>query len=74
MQTCNGCVNLNVQRLCYGAQQCTLARCIGTLTNQNRWAAPYMNTLPSSTTRCLVRVRTTSCAVLDCCLAPHEGS
>jgi hypothetical protein len=25
-----------VQRLCYGAQQCTLARCIGTLTNQNR--------------------------------------
>lgn len=35
-QTCNGCVDLNVQRLCYGAQQCTLARCIGTLTNQNR--------------------------------------
>lgn len=36
MQTCNGCLNLNVQRLCYAAQQCTLARCIGTLTNQNR--------------------------------------
>ena len=35
-QTCNGCVDLNVQRLCYGAQQCTIARCIGTLTNQNR--------------------------------------
>lgn len=35
-QTCNGCLDLNVQRLCYGAQQCTLARCIGTLTNQNR--------------------------------------
>lgn len=35
-QTCNGCDNLNVQRLCYGAQQCTIARCIGTLTNQNR--------------------------------------
>lgn len=35
-QTCNGCVDLNVQRLCYGAQQCTLAKCIGTLTNQNR--------------------------------------
>lgn len=25
-----------MQRLCYSAQQCTLARCIGTLTNQNR--------------------------------------
>ena len=25
-----------MQRLCYGAQQCSLARCIGTLTNQNR--------------------------------------
>ena len=35
-QTCNGCIDLNVQRLCYGAQQCTIARCIGTLTNQNR--------------------------------------
>lgn len=35
-QTCNGCVDLNVMRLCYGAQQCTIARCIGTLTNQNR--------------------------------------
>ena len=35
-QTCNGCVDLDVQRLCYGAQQCTIARCIGTLTNQNR--------------------------------------
>lgn len=35
-QTCNGCIDLNVQRLCYSAQQCTLARCIGTLTNQNR--------------------------------------
>lgn len=35
-QTCNGCADLNVQRLCYGAQQCTIARCIGTLTNQNR--------------------------------------
>ena len=36
-QTCNGCIDLNVQRLCYGAQQCTIARCIGTLTNQNRY-------------------------------------
>jgi hypothetical protein len=35
-QTCNGCIDLNVQRLCYAAQQCTLAKCIGTLTNQNR--------------------------------------
>jgi hypothetical protein len=35
-QTCNGCIDLNVQRLCYGAQQCTIAKCIGTLTNQNR--------------------------------------
>lgn len=35
-QTCNGCADLNIMRLCYGAQQCTLARCIGTLVNQNR--------------------------------------
>jgi len=35
-QTCNGCLDLNVLRLCYAAQQCTLAKCIGTLTNQNR--------------------------------------
>lgn len=27
-QTCNGCIDLNVQRLCYGAQQCTIARCV----------------------------------------------
>jgi hypothetical protein len=35
-QTCNGCANLHLMRLCYAAQQCTLVRCIGTLTNQNR--------------------------------------
>lgn len=35
-QTCNGCLSLHLMRLCYAAQQCTLVRCIGTLTNQNR--------------------------------------
>lgn len=35
-QSCNGCPSLDLMRLCYAAQQCTLVRCIGTLTNQNR--------------------------------------
>jgi hypothetical protein len=36
IQTCNGCVDLNVQRLCYAAQQCSIARCIGSLVNIRR--------------------------------------
>ena len=36
LDSCVGCVNLNVQRLCYSAHQCLIARCIGTMVNQNR--------------------------------------
>jgi hypothetical protein len=36
VDSCIGCVNLNVQRLCYAAHQCLIARCIGTMVNQIR--------------------------------------
>jgi hypothetical protein len=36
VDSCIGCVNLNVQRLCYAAHQCLVARCIGTMVNQIR--------------------------------------
>ena len=36
LDSCIGCVNLGVQRLCYSAHQCLIARCIGTMINQIR--------------------------------------
>jgi hypothetical protein len=36
LDNCVGCKDLNVQRLCYNALQCQLARCIGTLVHQQR--------------------------------------
>ena len=33
---CVGCASLAVQRVCYAAQQCQLARCIGTMVHQRR--------------------------------------
>lgn len=33
MDTCGGCVGLTTQKLCYAAQQCALARCVGTPVN-----------------------------------------
>lgn len=34
--SCLGCRTLRLQSLCYAAQQCSIARCIGTVVNQNR--------------------------------------
>lgn len=36
LDNCVGCIDLSVQRLCYAALQCQLARCIGTLVHQRR--------------------------------------
>ena len=36
LETCSGCTQLAVQRLCYAAQQCQIARCVGTQVNQLR--------------------------------------
>jgi len=36
LDSCIGCTQLAVQRLCYAAQQCQVARCIGTQVNQLR--------------------------------------
>ena len=33
LDSCVGCVSLSVQRLCYAANQCHIARCIGTMVN-----------------------------------------
>jgi hypothetical protein len=34
--SCLGCGSIKLQALCYAAQQCSVARCIGTVVNQNR--------------------------------------
>ena len=36
IDNCVGCVDLGLQRMCYAAQQCQLARCIGTMVHQRR--------------------------------------
>ena len=36
LTSCIGCTQLSVQRLCYAAQQCQVARCVGTQVNQLR--------------------------------------
>ena len=36
LNSCNGCLQLAVQRLCFTAQQCQVARCIGSQVNQLR--------------------------------------
>jgi hypothetical protein len=36
IDNCVGCTDLGLQRLCYAAQQCQLARCIGTMVHQQR--------------------------------------
>ena len=36
LDNCVGCTDLGLQRLCYAAQQCQLARCIGTMVHQQR--------------------------------------
>jgi hypothetical protein len=36
LDNCVGCGSLSVQRVCYAAQQCQLARCIGTMVHQSR--------------------------------------
>lgn len=36
IENCVGCSSLAVQQICYAAQQCQLARCIGTLVHQRR--------------------------------------
>ena len=36
LKSCIGCTRLNVQRLCFAAQQCQIARCIGSQVNQLR--------------------------------------
>ena len=36
LDNCVGCLDLGLQRLCYAAQQCQLARCIGTMVHQRR--------------------------------------
>jgi len=36
LTSCIGCTQLSVQRLCYAAQQCQVARCVGSQVNQLR--------------------------------------
>lgn len=36
LDNCVGCLDLGLQRMCYAAQQCQLARCIGTMVHQRR--------------------------------------
>ena len=36
VENCNGCTNILVLRACYAAQQCSVARCIGTVVNLER--------------------------------------
>jgi hypothetical protein len=36
IDNCVGCMDLGLQRMCYAAQQCQLARCIGTMVHQRR--------------------------------------
>jgi hypothetical protein len=36
LDSCIGCTQLSVQRLCYAAQQCQVARCVGSQVNQLR--------------------------------------
>ena len=36
LDSCTGCVQLSVQRLCFAAQQCQVARCVGSQVNQLR--------------------------------------
>jgi len=36
LDSCIGCTQLNVQRLCFAAQQCQVARCVGSQVNQLR--------------------------------------
>ena len=40
-KSCLSCSTLKLQALCYAAQQCAIASCIGTVMNQNR---PLCNT------------------------------
>lgn len=36
LENCIGCPSLAVQQICYAAQQCQLARCVGTMVHQRR--------------------------------------
>jgi hypothetical protein len=36
VENCVGCASLSLQHICYAAQQCQLARCIGTMVHQRR--------------------------------------
>ena len=36
LDSCTGCLQLSVQRLCFAAQQCQVARCVGSQVNQLR--------------------------------------
>ena len=36
LDSCTGCIQLSVQRLCFAAQQCQVARCVGSQVNQLR--------------------------------------
>lgn len=36
LEYCVGCLDLGLQRLCYAAAQCQIARCIGTMVHQRR--------------------------------------
>jgi hypothetical protein len=36
VMSCAGCAGVNTQKLCYAAQQCAIARCVGSVVHMNR--------------------------------------